>query len=228
MLLKYNHYSIATIHQTKVDETFIKISYTYQRQFPFKWDFFVNDIIDNPSVTYFKDTTVIFNLESIDFKDISVLFHILKMYLNYKVIVKIIHKKEFIIAHFHQDFHIEYIKTPTILMTLSLYHIMVQANFGKAYLGGILTTNNQKRMINIILETKDKLYLFDGNDKVDYQLSEECIIVRLYSKLKTISLNGFENESIRLVYYEGDYLKELNRIINQYEHIQKIENKEIK
>lgn len=218
MLFKDTHFCITSIQQTKVDETFIKISYTYQRQFPFKWDFFVNDMIDNPNMTYFKDTTVIFNLESIDFQDVSVLFHILKMYLNYKVIVKIIHKKEFIIAHFHPNFHMEYIKTPTILMSLSLYHIMMHADFGKIYLGGILTTNNQKRIINIILETENKLYLFDGNDKVDYQLSEACVVVRLYSKLKTKSLNGLENASIRLVYYEGDYLKELSKIIKQSEN----------
>ena len=73
MLFKDTHFCITSIQQTKVDETFIKISYTYQRQFPFKWDFFVNDMIDNPNMTYFKDTTVIFNLESIDFQDVSVL-----------------------------------------------------------------------------------------------------------------------------------------------------------
>lgn len=217
MLFKENHYCITSIQQTKVDETFIKISYTYQRQFPFKWDFFVHDVIDNHRIAYFKDTTAIFNLESIEFKDVSVLFHILKMYLNYKVIVKIIHKKEFIIAHFNPNFHMEYIKTPTILMSLSLYHIMINANFGKTYLGGILTTDYQKRIINIILETKHKLYIFDGNDKIDYQLSENCVVIRLYSKLKTISLNGLEQESIRLVYYEGDYLNALHRIIEKNE-----------
>ncbi len=219
MIINDHHFSIHSFQKTNVDETFLKVSYTFQRQFPFKWDFFVNDIIGNPEVTYVKDTTAIINLETLDFKDLPTLFGILKMYLNYKVIIKIIHKKEFVIAHFDTNFHMEYITLPTMLMSLSLYHIIHQAGLGEVYFGGVLTTQNDKKIINIILNRNNKIYLFDGNDKVNYELDDNCFVVRLYSKLKLSSLNGHENAQMKLVFCEEDYLKELQKIMQTAECI---------
>lgn len=209
MLYAVNDYMIRTIDKTEVDELFIKLSIRFQRQFPFKWDFFVNDILSNQEITYFKDTTVILNLETFSFNELPNLFHILKMYLNYKIISKIIQKKEFIIAHFNSNFHMEFIKTPTLLLSFSLYHILEHANIGEVYLGAILLANNQKRIINLLIQDNDYLYLFDGNEMVDYKLDEKCIVIHLYNNLKVSSLNGKEDDKIRLTYYEGEYREKL-------------------
>ncbi len=213
MLYKTNDYYIQTINMTKVDETFVKISYSYQKQFPFYWDFFVNEIISNKKVTYFKDSTAIFNLEDIRFRDLEILFTILKMYLNNKVVLKIIHKKEFIIAHFNECFHMEYIRTTTILMSFGLYRVIDSMKIGRVYLGGILTMPNEKRIINIILEKDNNIYLFDGNDSVDYQLDKNIIVTYIYTVLKANNLNGLEKHRMRLTYYEKDYPSIIKKII---------------
>lgn len=209
MLYTDNDYMIRTIDKTEVDELFIKLSFKFQSQFPFKWDFFVNDILSNPEITYFKDTTIIFNLESFSFEELPNLFHLLKMYLNYKIISKIIQKKEFIIAHFNSDFHMEFIKTPTLLLSFNLYNILKNACIDEVYFGAILFTNNKKRIINLVIKNNDTLYLFDGSDVVDYKLNENCKVILLYNKLSKASLKGQEDDKIRLTYYEGNYKEKL-------------------
>lgn len=209
MLYTDNNFMIRTIDKTEVDELFIKLSFRFQRQFPFKWDFFVNDILSNQEITYFKDTTIIFNLETFSFNELPNLFNILKMYLNYKIISKIIQKKEFIIAHFNSDFHMEFIKTPTLLLSFNLYNILKNANVGEVFFGGILFVNNQKRIINLIIKNNDTLYLFDGSEIVDYKLNENCKVIRLYSTLSKASLKGYEDDKIKLTYYEGNYKEKL-------------------
>lgn len=209
MLYTENNYMIRTIDKTEIDELFIKLSSKFQKQFPFKWDFFVNDILSNPEITYFKDTTAIFNLETFSFDELPNLFNILKMYLNYRIISKIIQKKEFIIAHFNSDFHMEFIKTPTLLLSLGLYNILKKASIGEVYLGAILFTNNQKRIINLVIKNIDSFYLFDGSEIVDYKLNENCKVIRLYNKLSVASLNGQEDDKIKLTYYEGNYKEKL-------------------
>ena len=95
------NFTLTTISLTEIDNRFLNISHQYLKKYPFKWNYFVEKIIKNSQIVYFKDSTGIINVNYIDFKKIETLFELFKIYLQNKIIRKIIYKKEFIIIHFN-------------------------------------------------------------------------------------------------------------------------------
>ena len=107
MFIDNNKYSIRNIDLNTIDKKFIDTSYKYLKQYPNKWYDIIYKIICNQKISYFKDTTAIIQISLLDINNTENFFILLKKYLNEKIIIKIIFKKEFIIIHFNEIFHID-------------------------------------------------------------------------------------------------------------------------
>lgn len=120
MIIKGKDYIVETLELSNEDRNFIKICYDYSQRYPFKWNYLKKDIFTNEEIIYFKDTTMIISIDSIKLEKLLILFDFLKSLLNYRIIKKIIQKKEFVIAHFSEAFQMEYIQRLDFLESISL------------------------------------------------------------------------------------------------------------
>mgnify|MGYP000466558509 CR=1 FL=1 len=126
MIIKGKDYIVETLELSNEDRNFIKICYDYSQRYPFKWNYLKKDIFTNEEIIYFKDTTMIISIDSIKLEKLLILFDFLKSLLNYRIIKKIIQKKEFVIAHFSETFQMEYIQRLDFLESISLYRKLLK------------------------------------------------------------------------------------------------------
>lgn len=207
-------FSIQTFDLNKIDQAFIEQSYNYSNKFPFKWNFFVNKIVGKKNVFFYRDTTVIININEIEFKKLGDVFEILKLYLNNCIIRKIIYKKEFAIIHFNELFHMELLTNKGILISIGLYYFLkktYQKNF-KTYLGAVLSLGCKKKIIPIIVKNDKKIYIFDSDNQFDYVLDENYVRIYLYDKM---NINFRMNNDIILFkvdHSNNSYSDKLNKI----------------
>lgn len=205
---------IQTIEHTSIDDAFLKRALFYQKTYPFRWHYFVFDIISKPQMIYTKDSTVILNLNDLPFKELQFLFAMLKDFLNYRIIQKIIYKREFIILHFHQEFHMEFFKTPSILMSLGL-HQYLQENYSSytIYYGAILIMHDEKYLLDLVLQKDNQLFLFDGNAILDEPFLDGTQVIHLYHRLPTKIIQNQPIYQLKWNYETKEYaltLKKMN------------------
>lgn len=214
MLFKRTSYIIQTIEHTDIDDIFLKRALFYQQTYPFRWNYFVYDIIHQPQMVYTKDSTVILNLNDLPFKELQFLFGMLKDFLNYQIIQKIIYKKEFMILHFHQDFHMEFFKTPSILMSLGL-HQYLQENYPTytIYYGAILTMHGEKYLLDLVLQKENQLLLFDGTSCIDEPFTDDTRVIHMYHHFPTQIIQHHPIYQLKWNYNMKEYelaLKKMN------------------
>lgn len=213
MLFKGTSYVIQTIEHTSIDDIFLNRAIFYQRTYPFRWHYFVYDIISKPQMIYTKDSTVILNLNELPFKELQFLFVMLKDFLNYRVIQKIIYKREFIILHFHQEFHMEFFKTPSILMSLGLYQYLLE-NYPTyiIYYGAILMMHDEKYLLDLVLQKNQQFFLFDGAALLDECFLDDTQIVHLYHRLPTKIIKNQPIYQLKWNYDSKLYALELKKM----------------
>ncbi len=209
------NYIITSIEQSPVDEKFLKYSYQYLKKYPFMWRYLVKEIICKKEISYFRDTTGIIHIETIEFNKLSYLFELLKAYLNIGVIDKIIYKKEFIILHFHQNFHLQYFIYETFLLAINLYFFLLtqyQNIFTICY-GAKLLDDKKSYLIEIMLKYHEKLYLFSSNPNFNLDFSSN--IKKLY--LCDFPKHDFKKQAnveiFKISYSEKDYEDQIKKIV---------------
>lgn len=210
-----NNYSLMWIEKSKTDEKFLEYSYQYQKKYPFIWNYLVKKIICNPEISYFRDTTGIIHINLIDYKKLQNFFEILKGYLNIGVIEKVIYKKEFIIIHFNKTFHMEYFTNVSFLLSINLYFFLLNKydNIFKIYYGAILSYENERKLIEIVIEYKNKYYLFDGSMDLTYKVDDD--VVKIY--LCDFPHPKFRGDSsvkiFKLVNSDTEYDEQIKKIV---------------
>lgn len=214
MLFRRTSYIIQTIEHTGIDDIFLKRALFYQQTYPFRWNYFVYDIISRPQMVYTKDSTVILNLNELPFKELQFLFEMLKDFLNHRIIQKIIYKREFIILHFHQEFHMEFFKTPSILMSLGLYQCL-RENYPtySIYYGAILIIHNEKYLIDLVLQKDNQFFLFDGASCIDEPFLDDTQVIYLYHHFPTKTIQNHPIHQLKWNYDIKQYefaLKKMN------------------
>lgn len=214
MYISNSKYSLKTIKHTKIDKKFIEVSYSYQKRFPGKWEFFANNIIKKPEICYFRDTTSIINVNLIDFNELTNLFEILKLYLNNRIIKKIIYKKEFIIIHFNNDFHVEFIKNPMYLLAINLFKFLDNNYSGilDVFFGAVLSINNIKETVEIVAFKDSYIYLFMSNYHFNIKLDDKMIKVLIY---ELMPINILKDEAVlplKLSFSETEYYHSINNL----------------
>lgn len=185
LFISGTNYVIRWIEPSTIDLDFINKSVLIKEKYPFKWYFFVNKIISDKRICYFKDTTGIIQIKLIKPHKLIFFLEILNIYLEIGVIKKIIYKKEFLIIHFHPQFHMEYLTDHKLLLATNLYKLLqneYKEQF-KIHFGAILTYQNTKKIIDIVLEKENKVYLFDSSNDLNYKLDDKIIKVHLYEFL---------------------------------------------
>lgn len=216
MYIANKFYCLKTIKHTSIDKSFIDISYEYQKRFPGKWENIINYVLFNEEISYFRDTTCILNISLVDFAIINDLFEILKQYLNGGIIYKIIYKKEFVIIHFNNNFHIEFFKNKSSILFINLYKFLLKNYFGifDIYFGGILSYKDTKKHISIILIYDKKIYLF--TDNIQYRIEEDNNInfIELYD-YKTKYKSEISNYRLKYNSMESSYINEIDLIIKK-------------
>lgn len=209
------HFSLQTIELSNIDKIFIEQSYKYLQKFPFKWNFFVNKIINNPRIIFFRDTTVILNINLIEFKKLEIVFEILRIYLKYNVIRKIIYKKEFLIIHFKDLFHMHLFTNKGFLISISLYYYLLKGNNQEMeiYLGGILAIGSTKKIVQLIVKKNNKYYLFDASNDLRYHLNEKFIKIHLYENLVENLIIDEDVIKFKITYSPSNYQEKLEKIL---------------
>ena len=194
MIIKGKDYIVETLELSNEDRNFIKICYDYSQRYPFKWNYLKKDIFTNEEIIYFKDTTMIISIDSIKLEKLLILFDFLKSLLNYRIIKKIIQKKEFVIAHFSEAFQMEYIQRLDFLESISLYRKLLKELKKEVYFGVKLFYDNKEYLISILAHYHNKWFIFDASRKIEYSLDNSIEVVQtiyqlnkihLYSRIKT-------------------------------------------
>lgn len=214
MILKGSEYTIQTIEQSNLDCSFLKICYDYSRKYPFKWHFLVREIFSNKEIIYFKDTTMIISIDNVKLEGLVVLFDFLKLLLNYRIIRKTIQKKEFVIAHFNENFQIDYIQRLDFLESINLYHKLLKELKEEVYFGVKLFYNDKEYMINILLHYHNKWFIFDANKKIEYSLDNDIKVVQTIYELTKIHLYSTNKYKLILKYAQTNYENALWSILN--------------
>lgn len=169
-----SNYNINFYQYDEIEESFLKHINLLSNKFPFKWEIFINDIISEKSLCYFKDTSMIVNLYLLKKEKVEVLFTFLKSLLSTKGIKKIIYRKEFIIVHFHSYKVTEVFKNHQLWQIIA-YYFTIKNNYKEynAKLGALVKNNkNEIEKIDLIFEKDNKYYIFNSNEKLKIELDQ--------------------------------------------------------
>ncbi len=151
----------------------------------------------------------------INYKKLEYVFEILHLFLQNGIINKVIHKKEFMIIHFSQAFHLDFLICPLFFNTLNLYYHFKKPEYKlfEVYYGAILTYHDQKRLIPLVVSYQNKLYVFDSSNDLTYDLGSDVVIVHLFN-LATCQ-NNFNSDvkMFRLFWSDSKYLEQIKKII---------------
>ena len=211
MIIKGKDYIVETLELSNEDRNFIKICYDYSQRYPFKWNYLKKDIFTNEEIIYFKDTTMII---SIKLEKLLILFDFLKSLLNYRIIKKIIQKKEFVIAHFSEAFQMEYIQRLDFLESISLYRKLFKELKKEVYFGVKLFYDNKEYLISILAHYHNKWFIFDASRKIEYSLDNSIEVVQTIYQLNKIHLYSRIKTKLMIQYAETNYENALWNILN--------------
>lgn len=210
MLLCEKTFQLDYMILNDIDYQFIKLSSDFSTSYPIKWEWFVN-IICSQAITFFRDFSAIIYLNDLSYEKVEVLFTILKRYLNSKIIEKIIFKKEFIIIHFNQLFHMKLLTSNYMLYSFKFYkYLLKKHDLIKIYLCCTLKTSNFQKLIPFVIKYQNKFYLFDNNPNYQFNQFNNLEIIYLYKKKR----KGYEKyRSLQLLHSNETIFHNLIKIL---------------
>lgn len=214
--LKSDNYHINYYDYTNLDWEFMSLTNKLVKTYPFKWYTFMKKIINEPKITYFKDTTMIVSLLHLEFSQIKILFEILKEYLKVRLIKKIIYKKEFIIVHFHSLRTKEVMEVPNLWQAINYYYTIKTA-FPEmtAYLRGVLGNHEQVEMVDLIVTNRDKTYLINASKPLAFITDNMCHKGFLYTELSRFTKIDIDTGKIRYAFDENSQIKSLENFFQK-------------
>lgn len=178
MFIDNKYYSLKNINLNKNDDIFMNVCIEYANKFPNRWVDLIENVLSNELITYYKDTTAIIQINNLNKNTIEFLFKYIKTLLNNNIVIKVIYKKEFIIIHFKNGFHIDLVKYKDMLYCIPLYKCIIKNNINdfKIYFYCILKVNNYSKVIPFVIKYHDKIFLFDNCPSSDIKLNNIEVI----------------------------------------------------
>lgn len=195
MTFLYNpKFSVNYFEQTHHDNLFYYKTYQLAKTFPLKWYEFINKVVGNNQITYFKDTTMIINLIDLDLSLVKITFEVLKEYYKDNLFSKIIYKKEYIIVHFLSVKTKEVFEHINLWQAIYLYYI-IKENYNdlNVYLRGIIRKNvNEYENVDLIIKDKNDLYLVSSTNPISeiYGVSKNIYLYNKRSRNVLIPLHN--------------------------------------
>ena len=185
-----NNYSVNYFEQTSLDKKFYEKTYQLSKRFPLKWYEFINKVLGNDKITYFKDTTMIINLIDLELSIVKITFELLKEYYKDDLLKKIIYKKEYIIVHFHSVKTKEVLQNKNLWQSIYLYYILKE-NYDNlnVYLRGVIRKNiNEYESVDLIIKDNNDLYLVSSTSPITLE----------YGKSKNIFLYNERSRFLKI------------------------------
>lgn len=208
--INYYDYSI-------IEEQFIKKTYELGTTYPFKWYEFINKIIGNREVTYFKDTTMIINLLNLDLPQVKILFEILKNYLKNNLLKKILYKREYIIVHFHTIKTKEIFEKKNLWMAVCCYYMLKDENSeAEIFLRGVIQKENTKELVDLVVSDNNKIYLINVTTPLKNDYDDSEVVYLYYEKSRNLKIPSHT----KLLHFSFDR----NQLLNNFEHIKVLEH----
>lgn len=167
---------------SQLELDFMKKCYELGTKYPFKWYEFINKIIGNRKITYFKDTTMIVTIVDLELSQVKILFELLKEYLQLKLIKKILYKREFIIVHFYSIKTKDVFEQPNLWISVFCYFMLKESGIGvDVNLRGVINQGDLKEMVDLIIVTNELTLLINSRTPLKGEY-EEAVNVFLYNE----------------------------------------------
>lgn len=207
------HYRINFYEYDKIEEAFLIQINKIINQYPFKWHLFFYEIMQKKAITYFKDTTVIINLYSLNNKQVTILFEVVKELLKTKAITKVLYRQEFMIIHLYSHKIVEVLSSIGYWQAISYYYSIINSfTLVKAYLGGIISNETQKEKVDLIIINKEKVYLINGGQGLNFELDDNYQQYMLY----LYKDSHFINYHMELISYSYSHLERKKEIAKRF------------
>lgn len=206
-------YNVNYYDYTKLELEFMKKTYELGMTYPFKWYEFINKIIGNRKITYFKDTTMIITIIDLEISKIKVLFEILKEYLKFKLIKKILYKREFIIVHFYSNKTKDVFEQPNLWISVMAYYMLKDGGiFGDISLRGVIHQAKYKEMVDLIIVTNDATYLLNSRIPLSNVYEDVIPIYLYYEKNRNLHIPNF-NYQLKFSFDEETFLSNFDHLL---------------
>lgn len=192
----------------------VKIKYLYQlineinETHPLWWQHFIENIIGNSKVTFINQTTIIIAMYELNVPDVIILYNILKKFKSFKLLDKVINKKEFLIIHINNEEIMSYITEPSKWLNLVVYK----------YLSDYYDLNHLELCNNADETLKfthlGTIYHIFTNPIREYKSNKYHKYVYLYKDLYIQHLNKLDNR-IKYLRCKEEFYKNFKLIIEK-------------
>jgi hypothetical protein len=154
---------------------------------PLWWECFVDSIIGNSKATFINQTTIIIGVYELNVQEVIILYNILKKFKNYKLIDKVINKKEFLIIHINNQEVMNYLIEPAKWLNLVVYKFLSEYyNINSLQ---IETTDESLKFIY-----QGTVYHFFTNPQKEYKSNKYHKYIYLYKDLYIRHLKLIDNK----------------------------------
>lgn len=207
--INYYDYSI-------IEQQFIKKTYEIGTTYPFKWYEFINKIIGNNEVTYFKDTTMIINLLNLDLSQVKILFEILKEYLKNNLVRKILYKREYIVVHFHSQKTMEIFSVKNLWIAVCCYYMLKDENSDvEVFLRGVIQNETSKELVDLVVMDQSKTYLINVTNALQNKYDDSEVVYLYYDRNRNWNIP----KDVKLLRFSFDR----NQLLSNFEHLKVLE-----
>ncbi len=154
---------------------------------PLWWECFVDNILGNSKATFINQTTIIVGIYELNVQEVIILYNILKKFKNYKLIDKVINKKEFLIIHINNQEVMSYLIEPSKWLNLVVYKFL-----SEYYNINTLQIETPDESLKFIYQ--GTVYHFFTNPKREYKSNKYHKYVYLYKDLYIRHINLIDNK----------------------------------
>lgn len=163
-------------HFDLIEEKFLKYLDELIETRPFWWHVFISKVINNPQVTYVKDSTMIITLVGLTTNVVNIIFEIVKSFLKLKVAVRVIKKKEFLIVHLHNKKITEFLKTKDKWLVIPFCKMIktIYPNYD-CFLDVLWKTGSEKHQIDVCVTTPKEIILLNVETPLKINVNDEGV-----------------------------------------------------
>ncbi len=184
---------------TNICEAVAKIN----RQYPLWWTVFLEDVILNKKVSYINHTTIIVSVYELSTQEVIILYEVLKILQNQRVVVKVINKREFVIIHFNDIDSMNYLTSKNKWLSLMAYTFLCK-RYSKTNL--TILTNTEE---DLKLKIQGVVYHF-------YTEPSEKISSNKYHKYIYL-YNELNRNCLKFLDYKFKYYQNANEFLKNFD-----------
>lgn len=208
-----NKYQIIYYTHTKFDYLFYHKTYELGMKYPYKWYDFIHNIMNNPKVTYYKDTTLIITLIDLEIYQVKILFEFLKEYLKERLIKKVLYHREFLIVHFFNNNTINVFKVKNLWMSIYGYYMIKSVDIDvDLHLLGVVKHDKKDNKIDLILHQNDRIYLINSTNIIDY--FDDVGFIYLNNRLLNYHILPKYYLEVPFTLHKKDFINSFHKVIS--------------